>query len=109
MDIKSFFLITISPLLLAGCTVGGPSNMEAMEAVYSVYFIYPSIVDKVQCELTPSMQSEGHSNVWLIRYNFKYEGKQKTEEGMLISETNNAGISWQVYQTDTLTCPSQTP
>ena len=107
MNIKSQFLGIMLASLLSGCAGGGPTNVEAMEAVYSVYFMYPSITDKVECAPTPNLQAEGHTNVWLIRYNFKYEGAQETEGGMVLIKSGDPDFPWQVYQSNTFNCPTQ--
>jgi hypothetical protein len=101
---KIFILILLAAVLLAGCTAGGPSDAEAKEVIYGVHFEDAKIIEKRQCELTPQMEEEGHTNVWLIRYRFKDSGN---EGGMLLTETDSEEYPWNIYGMRVDSCPSE--
>ena len=90
------FLLVV--VLLTACS-GGPSNEEAKEIIYGVYFKDATIVDKSQCEITPSIEEEGYTNVWLVRYRF--DGSFE-EYGMTLAKVDGA---WQLHSTMD-SCPS---
>jgi hypothetical protein len=101
---KIFILILLVAVLLAGCTTGGPSNAEAKEVIYGVHFADAKIIEKRQCELTPRMEEEGLTNVWLIRYKLEDSGN---ESGMLLAETDSEEYPWDIYRTQVDSCPSE--
>lgn len=73
----------LAALLLAGCNAGGPSNGEAKDVIYGVYFQDARIIEKQQCELTSWMEEDGQANVWLILDEFEDSGRRG---GMLLTE-----------------------
>ena len=91
----SFLLIAT---LLTACS-GGPSNKEAKEIIYGVYLRDATIVNKSQCEITPSIEEEGYTNVWLIQYRF--DGRSE-EHGMTITEVDG---EWKLHSLME-SCPS---
>lgn len=93
-----------SSFLLAGCGAGGgPSNAEAQELIYGIFFQDVRIIGKSQCELLPWMEEDGQTNVWLVRYRFKESG---SEAAMLLTETDSEEYPWQPYLSGMEHCPS---
>ena len=76
---------------LSACTVQGPPKDEIIAYLQGVYLQDVTITQRSQCELTPSMEAEGHTNVWLVRYRF---GNLKKVYGELFTEKESG---WQPY------------
>lgn len=91
---RTIVFISILVILLAGCSPGGPSNSQAKEVIFGVYFKDASILEKRHCELTPEMEEEGKTSVWLVRYKFKDSG---TEGVMLLSREDSEDYPWIPY------------
>jgi hypothetical protein len=90
--------------LFAGCGAsGGPSNAEAQDVIYGLFFQDVKIIGKRQCELHPWMEEDGQTNVWLVRYRFKDSG---SEGAMLLTETDSEEYPWQRYLAGMDHCPS---
>ena len=104
MNHKTFILVLLAAIVLAGCTTGGPSSAEAKEVIYGVHFKDAKIIEKRQCALTPRMEEEGYTNVWLIRYKFADSGN---EGGMLLAEADSEEYPWDIYRTGVDSCPSE--
>ena len=56
--------------LLSACTGGGPPKAMITELLEGAYLQEVTVTQRTQCELTPSMEAAGHSNIWLVRYRF---------------------------------------
>jgi hypothetical protein len=79
-------------MFISGACAGeGPSNTEVKKYLQGVYLQDVSITQRTQCALTPSMESGGHTNVWLIRYRFAEVNKVY---GQLFTETDTG---WEPY------------
>jgi hypothetical protein len=96
MTFRILIFMTLAALTLAGCAAGGPTNAEANAVFYSVYFTDANILEKRQCVLTPEMQAQGETNVWLIRYRFKGSGDRGV---MLVREGDTEEYPWLPYMT----------
>jgi hypothetical protein len=97
-------LLLSNSFLLTGCGAGGgPSNAEAQEVIYGLFFQDVRIIEKRQCELLPWMEEDGQTNVWLVRYRFKESG---SEAAMLLTETDSEEYPWQRYLAGMDHCPS---
>ena len=101
---RTLILALLVAVLLAGCTTGGPSNAGAKEVIYGLHFKDAKIIEKRQCEMTPRMEEEGHTNVWLIRYKFEDSGNKG---GMLLIESNSEEHPWEIYDTRVDSCPPE--
>jgi hypothetical protein len=91
---RALLFISLVAMLLAGCSVGGPSNAEAEEVIFGVYFQDARITNKRQCELTPRMEKDGLENAWLVRYTVKDTGDKGA---MIITEGDSDEYPWDVY------------
>ncbi len=87
--------ILLLALFLVGCGTNGPSNVEAEEVIYGVYFKEARIIEKRACELTVQMEADGYTNVWLVRYEFDLG----SEGVMLLAETDSEEYPWLPYMT----------
>jgi hypothetical protein len=102
MNYRVIFTILIAAILLAGCAAGGPSNAEAQEVIFGVYMQDAKIIKKSQCDLTPAMEEDGYSNVWLVLYKFEKSGG---EGGMLLAESDSEEYPWETYKIMVDSCP----
>lgn len=102
MKRKVFVLFLLVAILLAGCTIGGPSNAQAKKIINNVFLRKARIVEKKQCPLTPRMQEGGHTNVWLVKFRFK---DTKNENGVLLTETGSKDTPWEIYLRGIDICP----
>ena len=94
MKYRVVIVLLLMAMWLVGCGVGGPSNAEAKEVIFGVYFRDASILGKHHCELTPEMEDDGQTDVWLIRYKFK---DSDTQGVMLIGKGNSEEYPWISY------------
>jgi len=93
---RALLFISLVAMLLAGCSVGGPSNADAKEVIYGVYFQDARITNKRQCELTPKMEEDGLVTVWLFRYTVKDSGDKGA---IIITDGDSDKYPWDVYMT----------
>ena len=85
-------VIAVCLILLAGCSSSAPSNSEIKEIVYALYFREASMLDKESCEVSDSMASAGHTNVWLVKYRLASSDKPNS-----IAITENSTGDWEIY------------
>jgi len=84
--------IAVCLILLTGCSSSTPSNREIKEIVYALYFREASVLDKEACEVSESMASAGHANVWLVKYRLVSSDKPNS-----IAITENSTGDWEIY------------
>lgn len=94
MIYRALLFISLVAILLAGCSAGGPSNTEAQEVIFGVYFQDARITNKRQCELTPKMEEDGLVNAWLVRYTVKDTGDKGA---MILTEGVSDKFPWDAY------------
>jgi hypothetical protein len=97
---KKVLLGLLVSLFLGACAGGGPPRDTVTEYLEGVYLRDVTIVERNECDLTPFMTDDGHTNVWLVRYRF--EGKDNVY-GQLFSEVDAA---WVPYLTIGI-CPDE--
>ena len=103
MFYKIFVTISIMVMLLTGCSSGGPTNNEAKEVIYGVYFLQASIIEKQHCDPIPSwLEEQGYRNVWLVRYRFIDSGNTG---GMLLAESDSEEYPWDIAGSMVESCP----
>jgi hypothetical protein len=78
-------------VILSACAIGGPPSGTVKEYLEGVSLQEVNIQMRRQCELTPFMVEDGHTNVWLVLY--RYKGKDKVY-GHLFTETD---AGWEPY------------
>ena len=98
MKARDLVLLVFVGTLLTSCS-GRPSKRDVETIVYGIYVREATIVEKTRCEPTDQMAEDGHTNVWLISYQFK---DQPDVHGMLIEEVDG---EWQIYAPNVEKCP----
>jgi len=93
---RALLFISLVAMLLAGCSVGGPSNADAKDVIYGVYFQDVRITYKRQCELTPKMEEDGLVNAWLFRYTVE---DTDDKGAIIITEGDSDKFPWDLYMT----------
>lgn len=89
---RTIIALTILSILLAGCSSGGPTNAEAEQVIYGVYFRKAAVIEKQKCDTIPSwLEEEGFQNIWLVRYRFEESGNPGS---MLIAESDSGEYPW---------------
>jgi hypothetical protein len=77
MKHTALFALLLAAVFLSACgNSDAPSDKEATDIIYGIYLKEATIANKTKCEVTPEMEVEGATNVWLIEYRF--EGSVKT-------------------------------
>lgn len=100
MKMRMMLLLMIALFLAACSSSDAPSDEEAQEIIRGIWLRESTIVEKTKCELTPEMEGEGTTNVWLIEYRF--EGKFDID-ALTIAERDG---DWVLFARNAF-CPSE--